>query len=1042
MVSAYIQDSYKLVFPILCEGYLRLDYDPTNIDGSSYHPSVSDRAPVSTGVLVNGAVSDNSATNIAVDTVDATLHFSVGDTVYDSSNASVGTVSAVTATQITLAANNDEALDNDENLKKDMVSNFDLRDRSIWSGSNTFDTEEGITGGFVLEAIITPYDVNGIASRTAGRHGVLDSQKTPPYPNDNSSDVADRTAYESVDYLGASAYLSQQMTLFHNTNLQFYLENTTTTSGSSYNQPAEYKLVAKLTTGGTTETIETDAIITASSDLHGFYNANGYYNDITTSYRRVTASATGSNPSNVVTITSFANLERNTKATGQIVVSGDIANYTKPVKATGSITIVQRNNLNTDTFVVAEQGQVLFGPTNPTDANTSNVNNYIQIVDEGGSTTTKWYAMTTGANGDTLTGTSGAGFTWPSGARLYLIGDDFTATASNFAAAVNAYGVGFGGTASDPRSTVNTSNQSVAGVTLTVATTGSAPNRVGITSASITAGSGISAGQLKADDFGSSNALAANLNAGVNELILGESTGSNDNTINYFTITDSAGNTKNYFPSHDLTNQDTGDTGTRTFDDGSTKSVVYFRFGATAGNNAAATALANAINDTTVGHGNTITAVASGTTVNLTHDLIGAAGNNATIAKANIANSAATISGSNFTGGVTETNASNTPFIQLIDNAGSPVTKKYVPVANGGAIATGGLNGGSIGDVSGGVAFQEGGSASATADNLRTAIAHSNGHAGSILTDSAGSATINLTQNTVGANTAAITLTNLPSNISKTNFSGGGTPNNSLNLTDAAGTLKKYKASEHEATGTTDGTFVFYKAETNNDTTAANLETAIDGANGHNGTLITSRSSNAVTVKLNQAGTGSSAVVETVNGLNTNPASGGGFSAATANTIEVSSSSELTEIGKGNKIYDSSTTEIGTVDGVSSSTITLTGTPATAITSTIYTDQLKEALYLEQVYKVSLVYGKNGNLELYLNNALVKKQKHTIAPFALHNSDCRIGRGPTDGSAGNNTQFFGELFEIAMHKSNRPCTTIETLTPGFSDILFYYTFGD
>jgi len=1022
MVNAYIEDSYKLVFPILCNGYLNIDYDaPIALSGTK----------VSTGVLVNGAVTNSSTTNIAVDTVDATTKFSKGDNVYDADGNTVGQVSSVTATQITLTSNNAQALSNDENLKQDLTSVSSLRNRSIWSD----DAEVGVTNGFVLEAILTPYDVNGIGSRTAGRHGVLDSQKTPPYPNDNSSDVADRTAYESVDYLGSSAYLQQKMMIFHNANLKFYLQNVTSTSsltGSSYNQPAEYKLVAELTKGGTTEKIESHKIITASKNLYGYYDNTGYYNGITTSHRRVTTSATGSNPSGTITIQDYDDLERNTKSTGQIVISGDIANYTKPVKATGSITIVQRNNLNTDVVgATAEEGTVQFY-NQPVNADGTDANNHILVTHESGNPTRKWFALSGITNGADLSGTASAGFTWPSGAKGYLIGTTVEETAQNFADAVNADNTGFAGSASNPRdgTAITFGFNTPEEVTLTVAITGSAPNRKGNDGAVLSAGSTLIASNNYTETDGSTQAGVKIIpfTGGVNELILGETTGSNDNTINYFTLTDSAGNTKNYFPAHDST-QTTGSTGTRTLDDNSTVSVVYFNFASNANNNGAATALANAINHNN-GHGSTITAVASGATVNLTHDLTGAAGNNATIAKANIANSAATISGANFTGGVTETNATDTPFIQLVDNAGSPVTKKYVPVANGGAIATGGLNGGSIGDVSGGIAFQEGGSASATADNLRTAIAHSNGHAGSILTDSAGSATINLTQNTIGANTAAITLSDLPSNISKTNFSGGGTPDNFISVTDASGTLKKYKASTHEVTGTTDGTYTFFKAETNNNTTAANLETAIDGANGHNGTLITTRANNVLTVKLNQASMGSAAMSDNITDLATV-----NFSAGNNTEISVGSG-EATEIGPGNKIYDSSIQELGTVASVSGDTITLTSAPAYTVTSTIYTDQRKEALYLEQVFKVSLVYNRN-NLELHLNNSLVKQKAHNVAPFYLDKSDCQIGRG-----SGNSEQFFGELFEIAMHKSKRPSTNSHTLSPGFSDILFYYTFGD
>ena len=61
MVNAYIENSYKLVFPLLCEGYLNLDYEAT---AEIQHSSTVE----SSGVLVNGAINDNSTTNIVVDT--------------------------------------------------------------------------------------------------------------------------------------------------------------------------------------------------------------------------------------------------------------------------------------------------------------------------------------------------------------------------------------------------------------------------------------------------------------------------------------------------------------------------------------------------------------------------------------------------------------------------------------------------------------------------------------------------------------------------------------------------------------------------------------------------------------------------------------------------------------------------------------------------------------------------------------------------------------------------------------------------------------
>ena len=203
MVNAYIEDSYKLVFPLMCNGYLNLDYDKAVNHAAG--------AVESSGVLVNNGsgISSGTTTTIAVDTVDATTKFSIEDNVFDDTGTLVGVVSAVTATQITLEANNAVALNNNENLKKNVTPTSSLRDRSIWSDN----ADIGIANGFVLEAIITPYDVNGAGSRASGRHGVLDSQRTPPYPTDA---ITDRTVYESVDYLGASAYLTQKMMLFHN----------------------------------------------------------------------------------------------------------------------------------------------------------------------------------------------------------------------------------------------------------------------------------------------------------------------------------------------------------------------------------------------------------------------------------------------------------------------------------------------------------------------------------------------------------------------------------------------------------------------------------------------------------------------------------------------------------------------------------------------------------------------------------------------------------------------------------------------------------
>lgn len=870
------------------------------------------------------------------------------------------------------------------------------RKRNLWAHDDSF----------TIETIITPYDVNGIGTRTASRHGVLDSTKTPPYPTDA---ITDRTIYESVDYLGASGYLTQKMMLFYNQYVQLYLENTTS---SSYNQPAEYKIVAKLTeSGGSTKTVETDTVIKASDKLTGYYDASGYYDLNSTSYQRISTAASGSNPTGTVTIDDYDDVEVNTQATGQIAITAnDIANYASSIKATGSITIANQNNLKVDvTASGSTAGFIKFGAI-PDSAIDSDTTEFIQVTNENGAVITKWFAIDGATNAAPLSGGS-----WPAGARAYTRSTSATQIATNLAAAINTYNNGWSGSVTagaDP--TDGQASPPSDSVIFTGGVAGSAPNRKGA-DGDITLGSGLPGGVTRVQ-----------ISGGANELILGETTGSADTNINYISITDSASTTKNYFPSE--TNS-TGSTGTRTLDNSSTVSVVYFNWSGVNQNSNCATALVAAINHAN-GHPSTITATANGADVNLSHDVSGTAGNSATLAKTNTADSVATISGANFTGGVNTVNGSSTPHIVLLDGAG--LTKNYVPVANGDAKANG--FSGTIGSVTG-VAFQEGANPTATAANLETAIEHSNGHAGSI-TASNSSGTLTLTHIAIGTSgNQTITLTNT-TGITKSDLTGGATPDNYVSIRDAAGTLKKYKAATVEVTGTTDGTYIFYRAVTDNNTTAANLETAIDGSNGHNGTLITTRTNNAVSVKLNQAAMGSAAMSDNVTDITTV-----NYSSANNNDISVGSG-EAEDIGAGSKIYDSSVNLLGTVSSVSGDTITLATAPASSITSTVYTNQLREALYLEDMFKISLVFLKPGSIEIWMNGELLAKETHTLNSVTMHLSDCKIGRGATDGSGGNNTQFFGELYEIAMHKGKRPCATNLTLTPGYSDILFYYTFGD
>ena len=137
-------------------------------------------------------------------------------------------------------------------------------------------------------------------------------------------------------------------------------------------------------------------------------------------------------------------------------------------------------------------------------------------------------------------------------------------------------------------------------------------------------------------------------------------------------------------------------------------------------------------------------------------------------------------------------------------------------------------------------------------------------------------------------------------------------------------------------------------------------------------------------------------------------------------------SGEADNLGSGSKIYDSATKLIGTVNTISGTAITLTSSPAVTVTSIIYVDQPKEALYLEEMFKISFIYYSSGMVEIYLNNARLVREESQILNFQLDPSDCRIGRGTS-----NQEQFYGELYEIGYYTSAQPTMDITTLTPSY-----------
>ena len=1004
MVNAYVGESYKLVFPILSRGYLNIDFDAHTTG-----------AVESTGVLVVGAVGSGSTKTLTVDTVDATTKFSVNDDVFDDTGALLGTIASLTATQIVLDENTQAALGDNENLKKHVIPTSESRKRSIWASSSK---DGGHDGSFAIEAIITPYDVNGHGSIASGVHGVLDSTKTPPYPSD---DYGNREAnYHSVSILKETNYLTQKMMIFYNEKLKLYLQNTTL---SSYNQPAEYKIVAEIKDSlGATHTFATDTVISASNTLHDYYDETAYYIKNTTNRKRVSASASGSSPQGTVTITSTS-LPSNVGSVGQIVIGGSTpAHYVSPVAANCIFTIGTGNDIPRNTNPTYATGQVKVLQlinVGQGDSGQPRADDFLEVKKSDGTSYKFFQFIQNGSrtSGTSLAGTQdGQGTDYPVNSYMFLD--------------INGVGLGAGNTTTAAASLV-TALTAARSAGLDIAVPTSSGNTVTIVSAASTP----TTHNNDAIALGGGNFVTANSGAyGVDGFGSGNGTGSMTSGVDvvedneFLTIVSTDGTSKKYRATSDPAHS-TGDTLT---DSGGNACVLY-KLGANAGQTAVA--LKTAINGSS-GHNGKITATSQSAnrTVTMVQATVGAAGNKTNSRTSGITNTHVTIA--NFTGGITENLASSTPFITLVDNAGTAVTKKYVPVSNGDALANGTTQ--TIGDVTGAVAFQVGANATATASNLETAIEHANGHNGSISASNS-SGTLTLTQGTAGSNgNKTITLTNT-SNITKTDFANGATPDSYIQLKDHAGVIRKYKAATTEANNSSDGTYVFFRNGADTTESATNLKNAINHSNGHGSSVIATSSNNVVTYKLNNPSL-AQATISLVS-----LSSGIALSSPTfsTSTKEISvSSGETDEIGKGNKIYSATNVEIGTVDTVSGTTITLVNDPAVDVTSTIYTSQSKEAFYLEQPMKISLIYQKHGNVSLYLNNNLVKKSTHTIGAFTLDQSDCRIGRGGDNTSSGDDEQFFGEVFEISMHRGNRPCATINTLSPGYSDILFYYTFGE
>lgn len=878
----------------------------------------------------------------------------------------------------------------DAHLKQDF-STYNL-------GTSILADRQGVWGlsEFAVEAVFTPYDVNGYGSKTPSSQGILNSEKTVPSLGVGASNSAN---YQSFDYLGTNRG-THKMMLYHNANFSFYLQNT---APSNINRPAEYKLVASFPNVSTT--VESETLIFGTNKMFNHIDSDSYYEGDATSLKKISSSVTNVNPFQNITITNNS-LPTNitaVAATGTVTMTGAPETYYPSQSSTATLT-ASSNSFTVDTLPTTGIGTIKFG-ANPSVASASTTTTeYIEITNQD-NTVTKWIC---GDGSSPTWDVDTNGFlnqlNWPANSRIYRSSLSAELTLAQLVNGINLYNAGWDGTVTGgPDPADATVNPPSIVATLTTAINGSSPNRTGA-GGSISIGSGMASGIVRTQISGG--------------------TAENVVTDNFITIVEN-GRTRKYHPYPDNTDNFPGQQVTR-------GSNTFICFEVKANSNATLQQLATAINHT---NGNTgITASVSLNVLTLTDDSTGVSGNYGGSGGYNLSLTHSTMSsvitGGNWSGGeaANETNK----YIQVQDSDGTvtkfhPVHYTKSGISNASSFSYGGNSF---------VAYVY--SAGSYITNFITAF-----NSVTALDITAGSQSGNnipLTQGAVGTSgNTTITNQNSLSNVSVSGFSGGvdaATPDKKITLTNAVGVVKQYKASVNESTGSSDGTYVFFQIGADTTATANNLITAINGTNGHNGSITASNPSSNNVVKV-VVGQGSNyALVENIDQV-TILAS---WNTDSGNEVIFSSANELVNIGIGETLHNSNGLLIGTVESINNAVVTISeDSPVNSVTSTVYASQPREALYLEAVVKVSCTVNKSGNVNLYINNTLAKSQLVTFTNgFSFDASNCYIGN---DGS-NKNTQFMGELFEIGVYKRPNITNYYKTLNPGHSDITFYYRFGD
>ena len=182
-------------------------------------------------------------------------------------------------------------------------------------------------GDFTFEAIVTPYDINGYGTYDATRTppSITASKKILPALGQSVYDASLEGNYESELYLSRTNRLTHEMMIFYSSDFQISLVNT---SLHNENQPATYKIRARIRLGSTTEVIDTDTLITPNIARHYTYTGvSGFTTDGKVKYDNSGTVTSVSGTTLVVSSTAgfYAGLELFYRDGGNFISMGTIA---------------------------------------------------------------------------------------------------------------------------------------------------------------------------------------------------------------------------------------------------------------------------------------------------------------------------------------------------------------------------------------------------------------------------------------------------------------------------------------------------------------------------------------------------------------------------------------------------------------------------------------------------------------------------------------------------------------------------------------------